>query len=111
MGVVASKGIRDWVIQRVSAVVMLLYIAMLVVVIALHSPLDFATWQALFSTAWLKVFSILFMLSLCYHAWIGLWTIYTDYVNCFCGRSFLNIVTILALIGYFIGFVQIVWGV
>ncbi|SUA21141.1 succinate dehydrogenase hydrophobic membrane anchor protein [Neisseria gonorrhoeae] len=49
----AHYGLRDWVMQRATAVIMLIYtVALLVVLFAL--PKEYPAWQAFFSQAWVK---------------------------------------------------------
>ena len=105
------NGVRDWLIQRVSAVVLAAYVLFLTVYFLLHQPLSYPQWYDLFSCRWMQVFSLLSLLSLLLHAWIGLWTILTDYIKCPCGRIFLEIVFALLLLGYFAWGVLIVWSV
>ena len=104
-------GVRDWIIQRTTAVIMLLYVVVLAVFILKNMPVDFLSWKTLYSYSWMKVFSIIFIVSACYHGWVGIWTILTDYVNCFYLRSLLIVLFFLALVSYVIWTIQILWGV
>lgn len=108
---VPQKGIQDWVKQRVSAVVLLAYLIVLGVIIVAHQPLDFSQWQSIFHPLWFKIFSVLAFLSVVVHAWIGMWTIFTDYVHPWLLRFVLMWVVALGLFAYFIWFLQIIWGV
>ncbi|MFN7096449.1 MAG: succinate dehydrogenase, hydrophobic membrane anchor protein, partial [Gammaproteobacteria bacterium] len=76
----SSNGLRDWLVQRVSAVVLGVYFLFLLVVIISHPGIDYASWQGLFAQIWMKVFTLIVLLSLFAHAWIGVWTVLTDYV-------------------------------
>lgn len=83
MGVSANAssraGLRDWLIQRVSAMIVLAYfIFICVLLFAGHSV---AQWRTLFSHAPMKLLTMFTLLSICWHAWIGLWTVLTDYVH------------------------------
>ena len=73
------SGLSDWVMQRVSGVVLLAYTLFIVVVLLGCSP-DYAEWRALFDQTWVKVFSLAAILSVAMHAWIGLWCVSTDYL-------------------------------
>lgn len=75
------NGVQDWVIQRVSAVILGIYtVGMLGWFICL-SPVDYATWQALNACIAMRIVNTLVLLSLIAHAWIGVWSILTDYVT------------------------------
>ena len=108
---VNHQGLRDWVIQRVSAIFMAVYSLGLIFYLLFHPELSFAEWHGLFAQQWVKVFTILFILALMLHAWIGIWTIFTDYVKPFVIRSMLNFFVLLMLIACFFWGVLILWSV
>jgi succinate dehydrogenase / fumarate reductase membrane anchor subunit len=108
---VAHQGLKEWVIQRVSAIVMAVYSIGLILWILTHSDLSFAEWHYLFSQGWMKVITAIFVLSLLYHAWIGMWTVFTDYVKPIILRAILNTLVILFLIACFFWALLILWSV
>ena len=108
---VLQKGIKDWVKQRVTAVLLLAYFVILGVMLLRHQPLDFQSWQSIFQPRWFKIFSLVAFLSALVHAWVGMWTIFTDYVHPWSLRFVLMWVVAISLFGYFIWFIQILWGV
>ena len=73
------SGLSDWVVQRVTAVVLLAYVILLAVLLLVYSP-DYALWRDLFDQTWMKVFTLAAILSVASHAWIGLWCVSTDYL-------------------------------
>ena len=73
------SGLSDWVMQRVTGVILLAYTIFIAVVLLGCSP-DYAAWKALFDQTWVKVFSAAAILSIAAHAWIGLWCVSTDYL-------------------------------
>jgi succinate dehydrogenase / fumarate reductase membrane anchor subunit len=75
------SGLFDWVVQRVSALVLAAYTIFIVAFIVGNHPLDFATWRALFDQLWMRIFSLAALLSMAAHGWIGLWAVLTDYVT------------------------------
>ena len=99
------NGLRDWLLQRVSAVVLLLYFLVLGFFFCSHKPLTYGTLQAFFYQDWVRVFSLLALLSVLLHAWIGIWTVLTDYVKCSCLRLILEVVVALALLS------MVAWGI
>lgn len=108
---VNHQGFRDWLIQRVSAVVMALYVIGLVIFLVKHSDLTYYDWLGLFAHFWVKIATILFVLALLFHAWVGMWTVFTDYVKCPVARLALNSIVILALTGFFFTALLILWGI
>lgn len=106
----AHYGLRDWLVQRISAVVMALY-ALFITGYALAQPhLDYDSWTRMFSSNILRSFTLLAMLALYYHAWIGVRDIVMDYVKPAGVRLVIHVLVILALILYFFWSVQILWG-
>jgi len=104
-------GVQDWFYQRVSAVVILLYTLMAISVAVRHPHMDFAVWHALFSHLGVKVMTILALLSVVVHAWIGLWTVTTDYLKCSCIRVVVQTGVIVWLVALFVAGSIILGGV
>lgn len=106
----AHFGLRDWLIQRVTAVVMALYILFLVVQLLRLPAFGYDTWIELFSGNVMRSFSLLFLLSVFYHAWIGVRDIVMDYVKPAGIRLVIHTLVVIALLLYTIWSVQILWG-
>jgi succinate dehydrogenase / fumarate reductase membrane anchor subunit len=103
-------GFKHWLVQRVSAVVVGGYVIWLALYCMLYSPLTYDTWHALFGCLPVQIFTLLTLLGLAAHAWIGIWTIATDYMHCIAIRlPFLAVVN-LGLIALVLWGVRIVWG-
>ncbi|MES2823132.1 MAG: succinate dehydrogenase, hydrophobic membrane anchor protein [Pseudomonadota bacterium] len=75
------SGLYDWLIQRVGAVVMAAYTIFISVYLLTNPELTFEQWHALFGQLWMRVFSLVTLLSFISHAWIGLWSVLTDYLT------------------------------
>lgn len=108
---VNHQGLRDWIIQRVSAVMMVIYVLGLLGFLIAHPNIAYYEWHGLFGHVWMRVGTALVMLSLLYHAWVGMWTVFTDYIKCSCLNWTLQIITILALIAFFLETLLILWSV
>jgi succinate dehydrogenase / fumarate reductase membrane anchor subunit len=106
----AHYGLRDWLAQRVTAAVMAVYASVLAVYLLMQPDFGYDTWTYLFSGNVMRTFSILFLLSVFYHAWIGVRDIVMDYVKPAGIRLLIHVLVILALILYTIWSVQILWG-
>ena len=107
---VNHQGLTDWLIQRVSAVIMTVYTIGLVLYLIVSSGIEFSDWHALFAHWWMKLATILFILSLLFHAWVGIWTVFTDYVKPFWLRFILEVLVYLALMVLFFAALLILWG-
>jgi succinate dehydrogenase / fumarate reductase, membrane anchor subunit len=105
-----SSGLKDWVIQRLTALIITVYMGILVYFFMRHSSLDYATWYAFFSKTEMKIATILVFFSLILHVWVGLWTIATDYIKCLCLRLTFEVAFIVGLLVCFLWTIRIVWG-
>jgi succinate dehydrogenase / fumarate reductase membrane anchor subunit len=104
------NGLRDWLVQNMTAFFMAVYIISLVVYLMINPVLGYYTWHALLSTLFMRVSTLLFLLFMILHTRIGLWTIATDYLKSTVVRAIFLIVTSLVLISSFIWAVSILWG-
>ena len=75
------SGLYDWVIQRISAVVIAAYIIFLVGFFIANPDLQYSQWRDLHATLCMRIFNLLTLLCFVGHAWIGLWGVLTDYVT------------------------------
>jgi succinate dehydrogenase / fumarate reductase, membrane anchor subunit len=106
----AHYGLRDWLAQRVTAVVMAVYTVVLLVMLLRMPSFDYVNWKILWSTPWLRFATLLFLLCLFVHAWIGMRNIFMDYIKPTWLRLTLHALVILALVAYGAWAVQILWG-
>ncbi|MCX7120791.1 MAG: succinate dehydrogenase, hydrophobic membrane anchor protein [Gammaproteobacteria bacterium] len=104
------RGIHDWIVQRASAVIIGIYAVFLLVYLLCHQPLQYAAWDALFSNTLMRVATLIVLLAILWHAWIGLWTVFTDYVKNSTVRLLLEIIVISLLLGYLAWCLNIFWG-
>ena len=108
---VHHQGLRDWIIQRLSAIIMAAYSFFLILYFLTSSNLTFADWHYLFAHPFMKIATLLFLISLLYHAWIGIWTVFTDYVKPFVIRAVLNVLVLILLFSWFFWALMIIWSV
>lgn len=106
----AHYGLRDWIVQRVTAVVMVVYALLLAAVLLPHPSFQHAEWKALFANQWIRIATLLFLSSLYLHAWIGVRDILMDYVQPTGARLTAQILVILVLLYYAVWSVQILWS-
>ena len=77
----SRSGLADFLLQRVSAVVLALYAACLVGWFIINDSVTYAQFAAYFGSTPMRLFSTLALLATVVHGWIGMWTIGTDYVR------------------------------
>ncbi|MCM2130333.1 succinate dehydrogenase, hydrophobic membrane anchor protein [Larsenimonas rhizosphaerae] len=104
------SGVSDWLIQRVSAVLMTLFTVFMVAFLLFHPHLDYAAWSGLFERTWMRIFTLLTLLSIAAHAWVGLWIVSTDYIKKSCVRLGVQTAVVAALFAFVVWGVQVLWG-
>lgn len=106
------SGLSDWLIQRISAVILAIYSVGLLGWFVCQAPVDYATWQALNACLAMRIANTLALLAVIAHAWIGVWTILTDYVtSARLGDKGTALRILLQAIAFLWLFVSLVWGV
>ena len=106
----AHYGLGDWLLQRLTAVVMAVYTLAFVACLAMHAPAGYGEWKALFSGTFMRLGTMLFLASLLYHAWVGMRDIVMDYVKWAGLRLLLEFAIGLTLVLYLIWSASILWG-
>jgi succinate dehydrogenase / fumarate reductase membrane anchor subunit len=106
----AHYGLRDWLAQRVTAVVMAVYTLLVLVALAGLPSLDYQHWRALWELPLMRFATVLAALSLLLHAWVGVRNIFMDYVKPVWLRLTLHAAAILWLAWCGAWVVQILWG-
>jgi succinate dehydrogenase / fumarate reductase, membrane anchor subunit len=104
------RGFYEWLAQRVSAVLIGAYAVFIIAFLLTHAPLSFSVWKALFSCVFIKIATFVVLIAILWHAWIGLWTVFTDYVKCNCVRLLLEILLIITLLSYMAWCLDAIWG-
>lgn len=105
------SGLSDWLIQRISAVILAIYTVGMLGWFVCTGPVDYATWQGLNACLGMRIANTLALLALIAHAWIGVWTILTDYVTTRqLGGTATALRIALVTISFLWLFVCLVWG-
>jgi succinate dehydrogenase / fumarate reductase, membrane anchor subunit len=105
----AHYGMRDWLSQRVTAVLMALFTIVLLAQMLFGGPLGYDRWAAIFSSQWMKVLSFVVFIALGWHAWVGVRDILMDYVKPVAVRLVLQVATMVWLVGCMGWAVQVLW--
>jgi len=107
----AHYGLRDWLIQRITALVLTVFVLLVLLGVAIAGHLDYGAWSAIFAPVPMKLATVLAMLALCYHAWIGVRDIWMDYVKPVAVRLALHVATILWLAYCLLWCIEILWSI
>ena len=106
----AHYGMRDWLSQRVTAVLMALFTLLLLAqLLFAKGPMGYELWAGIFATQWMKVLSFVVFISLGWHAWVGVRDILMDYVKSAALRLVLHVATLVWLLGCMGWAVQVLW--
>ena len=89
------SGLRAWLVQRISAVCMLLFIVFFLLHFVVDRPHSFAAWHAWMTNPGVSIATAVFFAALLAHAWVGLRDVIMDYIHPVAFR-----VGVLALLGF-----------
>ena len=113
----SQSGVTNWLVQRVSALVMTAYIVFITVYLLANPDISYAQWSELNSLLSMRLFSLLTMASIASHAWIGIWCVLTDYVTVrLLGpkadmiRKVLQVGMVAVILIYLVWAIDILWG-
>ena len=104
-------GLRYWIIQRVSGIYMFFYIIGAIATYCLYSNLDYETYQHLLAMRIVRITTLLFLVSIISHSWIGMWTIATDYIKKGILRNTYYAAIIMILLVYLVWGIEIIWRI
>ena len=106
----AGYGFRDWLAQRVTAVLMALFtVIVLAQVIFTSGPIGYEQWAGIFATQWMKVLTFCVILAMLLHVWVGIRDIWMDYIKPVGVRLVLHIASIVWLVGCAGWSIQALW--
>jgi len=106
----AHYGLRDWLAQRVTAVLMALFtLIVLAQVIFSRGPIGYDKWAGIFASQWMKVLTFSVIIALLYHVWVGMRDIWMDYIKPLALRLALHVFTLVWLVGCAGWAVQALW--
>lgn len=103
-------GMRLWLTQRLSALVMVSYIVMTMLLICIQQPDSYQTWRGFMSPWWWRFATVAVFICLVVHAWLGIRDVMRDYVKNLVIRSYLQLMMEAALAGYLLWLASILWN-
>ena len=105
----AHYGLRDWLSQRVTAVLMALFTVVLLAQVLFGGPLGYERWAGIFSQQWMKFLTFTVIVALLVHAWVGVRDIWMDYIKPVGLRLALQVFSIVWLVGCAGWAIQVLW--
>ena len=106
----AHYGLRDWLAQRVTALLMALFTVLVILQVVLRTgSMGYDAWSGIFSTQWMKSLTFAVIISLAYHAWVGMRDIWMDYVQAVAVRLVLQVFTLVWLVACSGWAIQVLW--
>ena len=106
----AHYGFRDWLAQRVTAVLLVLFtLVVLAQVILGQGEIGYDKWAGIFAAQWMKALTFAVIVALIYHVWIGVRDIWMDYVKPVAVRLALQIFTLVWLVSCTGWAIQVLW--
>ncbi|MEX8496543.1 MAG: succinate dehydrogenase, hydrophobic membrane anchor protein [Leptothrix ochracea] len=105
----AHYGLRDWLSQRVTAILMALFTLVVLAQVLFGPAMGYDRWAAIFSAQWMKVLTFVTILALLQHAWVGIRDIWMDYIKPVGLRLALHVFSIVWLVGCAGWAVQVLW--
>ncbi|MGC1182918.1 succinate dehydrogenase, hydrophobic membrane anchor protein [Legionella sp.] len=105
-----GNGLKDWLIQRITALYFAMYTVFILGFLLLHPALRYEQWHALFACSLVQIATAIALLAFTLHAWIGIWTVTTDYMKCTVLRLSVQMLVVLWLFSQLIWGLMILWG-
>ena len=106
----AHYGLGDWLMQRITAVAIALYLFLFIGILLFTPGLVLPGWQRIFAMQWFRLATFIALVSMFLHAWVGMRDILMDYIRPTGIRLALEVLVIVALLVYTGWSIQILWG-
>ena len=74
-------GLRAWLVQRVSAVYMLLFMVFVLVHFVVDPPHSYPAWHGWMTSSGVSIATAVFFVALLAHAWVGVRDVILDYIH------------------------------
>jgi succinate dehydrogenase / fumarate reductase membrane anchor subunit len=95
MSQVGAAGLRSWIIQRLSAVYLALFLLYVLALFSINPPVSYQQWHDWIARPAMNIATGLFFIALLLHAWVGIRDVILDYVKPFSLR-----LGVLVVIGF-----------
>jgi succinate dehydrogenase / fumarate reductase, membrane anchor subunit len=105
----AHYGLKDWLSQRITAVLMAVFTLVLIAQVVFGAKMSYAKWSGIFSSQWMKVLTFVVIVSMLIHVWVGMRDIWMDYVKPVGVKLTLQVFTLVWLVGCAGWAIQVLW--
>lgn len=106
----AHYGTRDWMAQRVTAVLMAIFtLLILAQLLFSKGPVGYNQWAGIFSPQWMKVLTFTVIIALLFHAWVGMRDLWMDYIKPVWLRLSFQVATMVWLVACAGWAIQVLW--
>jgi len=108
----AHYGLRDWLAQRVTAALMVLFTLIVLAQVLLTSgEIGYDKWAGIFSAQWMKALTFSVFIALAYHVWVGMRDVWMDYIKPVGIRLVLQVFTLVWLLSCLGWAIQVLWRI
>ena len=76
-----ASGLKAWLLQRITAVYLLLFTAISGLWVITHQPITYTAWKSWIANPLISLSLLLFFLALLLHAWVGIRNVLIDYIK------------------------------
>ncbi|HNV88057.1 MAG TPA: succinate dehydrogenase, hydrophobic membrane anchor protein [Methylotenera sp.] len=104
-------GMRLWLSQRLTAVIMASYVLFFVIMLIVQRPVGYEAWYTFVSPAWFRFATLLFFVCLFSHAWLGVRDVLRDYIFNLNLRNYLQMLVDILLVIYLAWVSVILWNI
>lgn len=94
----AHRGLGEWLLQRLSALYLAGFLFWLIVRLSVSPVSGYVAWKTWLAGGAVRLAFALFFLSLLVHAWVGLRSVFLDYLHPLWLRFAVQLVTALSLL-------------
>jgi succinate dehydrogenase / fumarate reductase membrane anchor subunit len=102
-------GLRAWLVQRITAVYMLLFIVFFLAHFVVDPPHSYPAWHGWMMSSGVSIVTTVFFAALLAHAWVGLRDVILDYVHAMVFRVGLLVLLGLGLTALGVWVMRILW--
>jgi succinate dehydrogenase / fumarate reductase, membrane anchor subunit len=105
----AHYGLKDWLSQRITAVLMAVFTIVLLVQVIFGARMSFYKWSGIFATQWMKFLTFIVIVALLVHVWVGVRDVCMDYIKPLWMRLSAQVFTLAWLVGCAGWAIQVLW--
>ena len=103
-------GLRDWLVQRVTAVLMVIFtVVVLAQLICAQGEIGYELWAGIFAAQWMKFLTFAVIVAMIWHVWVGARNVWMDYAKSVALRLTLHVLSLIWLVGCAGWAFQVLW--